>query len=176
VAENLVFSKTNFNADRAARYNEVEFFDRLANSMSLSRLIVIATRGTASASELVTNSMEPHVEVAIVGDSTFGKPVGQVGFEFCQKILRPTAFQTVNADDFGDYFDGLPVDCAATDDLNIPVGADNDPNMIVALEYLDTGACPAAAVTGSAAKPGVPAVLPKPELRGPPWREYAGAY
>jgi len=176
VAENLIFSKTNFNADRAADYNDIEFFDRLANSVSLSRLVVIATRGTASASELVTNGMEPHVEVAIVGDRTFGKPVGQVGFEFCEKILRPTAFQTVNADDFGDYFDGLPVDCAAADDLNVPVGADNDPNMIAALAYLDTGACPVAAVPGGASKPGVSRDMPRPDRHGPPWREFAGAY
>ena len=176
VAENLIFSKTNFNADRAADNNAVEFFDRLANSVSLSRLVVIATRGTASASELVTNGMEPHVEVTIVGDRTFGKPVGQVGFEFCEKILRPTAFQTVNADDFGDYFDGLPVDCAAADDLNIPVGADTDPNMIVALGYLETGACPVAAVPDSMSKPGVSQDSPRLDRRGPPWREFAGAY
>ena len=81
----------------------------------------------------------------IVGDDTFGKPVGQVGLEFCEKILRPTAFQTLNANDFGDYFFGLPVDCAAPDDLDVAVGADNDPNIEAALSYLDTGGCPAAA-------------------------------
>jgi hypothetical protein len=176
VAENLIFSKTNFNADRASVYNRIEFFDRLANSVSLSRLVVIATRGTASASELVTNGMDPHVEVTIVGDRTFGKPVGQVGLEFCAKILRPTAFQTVNADDFGDYFDGLPVDCAAADDLNIAVGADTDPNMVAALGYLDTGACPMVPGAALLMKPGALPGVSKPERRGPPWREFAGAY
>jgi C-terminal processing protease CtpA/Prc len=176
VAENLVFFKQNFNADRAADNNEIEFFDRLAYSVSLSRLVVIATPRTASASELVTNGMEPHVEVAIVGDRTYGKPVGQVGFEFCEKMLRPTAFQTVNADDFGDYFGGLPVDCAAADDLNVPIGAANDPNIIAALEYLGTGACPVAAASGTVAKPAVSRDLPRPDHRGPPWREFAGAY
>ncbi len=82
VAENLIFSKTNYNADRAADYNEVEFFERLAHSINLSRLVVIATQSTASASEMVTNSMEPHVEVTIVGDRTFGKPVGQSASSF----------------------------------------------------------------------------------------------
>ncbi len=118
VAENLIFSKTVFNADRAAANNHTEFFERLGNSISLSRLVVVATGSTASASELVANGMAPHVDVAIVGSTTFGKPVGQVGIEFCEKILRPTAFQTLNADDFGDFFDGLPADCAANDDLS----------------------------------------------------------
>jgi len=178
VAENLTFSRTEFNADRAASNNYEVFFERLANSVSLSRLVVVASQNTASASELVTNGMDPHVEVAIVGDRTFGKPVGQVGFEFCEKILRPTAFQTVNADGVGDYFGGLPVTpgCDAPDDLNMPVGDATDPNMVAALGYLETGACPVAAAPGGLQKPAFAAPPARPDLRGPPWREFAGAY
>ena len=142
--------------------------------MSLSRLVVVATANTASASELITNSMEPHVEVTIVGGTTFGKPVGQVGLEFCEKILRPTAFETVNADDVGDYFGGLPVDCSAADDLTIPVGDDADPNVVAALEFLATGACPV--VQSGVSAEAVSLTVPRLDLRGPPWREFAGAY
>ncbi|MDH4125577.1 MAG: S41 family peptidase [Gammaproteobacteria bacterium] len=179
VAENLLFSATHFNADRAAANDSSNFFDRLAASMSLSRLVVVASDRTASASELVTNSMMPHVEVVIVGDTTFGKPVGQVGFEFCSKILRPTAFQTVNADGYGDYFDGIPVDCPATDELSIAVGADADPNVIAAMAYLDTGACPVVvAPTVSKAQATQQTGLPESRSQrpAPPWREFAGAY
>jgi C-terminal processing protease CtpA/Prc len=176
VAENLTFTRTLFNDDRAAEYNSEEFFQRLANSISLSRLVVIATGATASASELLTNGLEPHAEVSIVGSSTFGKPVGQVGFEFCGNILRLTAFQTVNADGFGDYFGGLPTDCAAADDLNIPVGDAADPNMIAALSYLQTGACPAS--PAMAVRSGSALQLDRAQKRppGPAWREFAGAY
>jgi hypothetical protein len=180
VAENLVFSMTHFNQDRAAAHDSSNVFDRLAASISLSRLVVIATDRTASASELVTNRMAPHVEVTIVGDTTFGKPVGQVGFEFCDKILRPTAFQTVNADGYGDYFDGLPANCPAIDDLSIAVGADADPNMVAAMGYLDTGACPVAAAPATVVKAQVAEQVEershRPEPALPPWREFAGAY
>lgn len=178
VAENLTFSKTLFNDDRAAANNDEEFFERLGNSISLSRLVIVATQRTASASELVTNSMAAHVEVVIVGDRTFGKPVGQVGFEFCEKILRPTAFQTVNADDFGDYFGGLPVTpgCSAVDDLSVPIGDPADPNMLAALAYLDTGACPVGAPALGRTKSQLQQELPRPDRRGPPWREFAGAF
>ena len=175
VAENLVFSKTIFNADRASN-NTQEFFELRMNSLGLSRLIIIASQGTASASELVTNSMEPHVEVTIVGDQTFGKPVGQIGVEFCEKVLRPTAFQTLNANDFGDYFDGLPADCVVADDLDIAVGVDNDPNVEAALTYLGTGACPVAAAPLVLSKPAVRAFAAEIDRRGPPQREYADAY
>ena len=176
VAENLVFSRTVFNELRAPANNVTTFFDRLGNSVSLSRLVVIATDRTASASELVINGMEPHVEVTIVGANTFGKPVGQVGLEFCEQILRPTAFQTMNANDFGDYFNGLPVDCAAADDLNVAVGADTDPNMVAALGFLATGACPAASLPAAQFKLGERQEVPQPDRRGPPHREFADAF
>ena len=175
VAQNLVFSKTRFNADRAS--NDIqEFFELRVNSLGLSRLIIIASQETASASELVTNSMEPHVDVTIVGDRTFGKPVGQIGVEFCEKVLRPTAFQTLNANDFGDYFDGLPADCIVADDLEIAVGVDNDPNVEAALTYLGTGACPVAVAPGVLSKSAVREFAAKVDRRGPPQREYADAY
>lgn len=175
VAEALVFSETQFNADRAAANNSQTFFDRLANSLSLSRLVIIATGSTASASEIVINGMEPHVEVTIVGDTTLGKPVGQAGFVFCEKILRATAFQTVNSDGFGDYFGGLPVDCPAADDLEVAVGDDADPNLVTALAYLENGACPAAVPAG-VAKARLRQPMLRPDRRGPPWREILDAY
>ena len=176
VAENLTFSRTLFNADRSAEFDTEALFARLANSISLSRLVVIATQSTASASELVTNSMMSHVDVAIVGDRTFGKPVGQVGFEFCGNILRLTAFQTVNADGLGDYFGGLPADCPAVDDLNLPVGDAADPNMVAAVSYMETGACPAAPAPAVQAKPASLQSRAGEERRGPPWREFTGAW
>ena len=178
VAENLIFSKTLFNANRSAENDSIEFFGRLMNSMSLSRLVAITASGTASASELVINGMEPHVETVLVGSDTFGKPVGQVGLEFCGDLLRVVAFETVNADDVGRYFDGLPVDCAAGDDLSIPVGAVNDPNLIAAETYLATGACPV--VEGppqaQAARIGGSEALPQVDRRGPPAREFLRAF
>ena len=100
-----------------------------------------------------------------------GKPVGQIGLQFCTNILRLTAFQNFNADGFGDYFDGLPADCAATDDLNLPVGDPNDPSLLAALGYLQTGACPPSPAAALQRR------LERPEaLQGPAWREYAGAW
>lgn len=172
VAQNLVFSSTEFNADRAAQNNSTRLFSLLGNSLPLSRLVVIATRGTASASELVTNGLIPHVDVIIVGDNTFGKPVGQIGLTFCDKILRPTSFRLANALGDGDYFDGLPVDCPAADDLSTAVGSDSDPNMIAAMSYLNTGACPVTSLPGGSFK----ASDAEPERNRPPHRELLDAY
>jgi hypothetical protein len=176
VAENLIFSKTQFNADRAAANDSTEFFERRGNSVNLSQLVVIASQSTASASELVTNSMRPHVNVGIVGDRTFGKPVGQVGIEFCDQILRPTSFQTVNSLDFGEYFGGLQANCAAADELDIPVGDDTDPNMVAAISWIETGACPVASAPSGVRKAAASIESSRPVLDGRPEREFLDAY
>ena len=174
--DGLVFSQTEFNADRAAANNSSSFFSRRVNSIDITRFIVIASRSTASASELVTNSLIPYADVSIVGDNTYGKPVGQVGFEFCEKILRPTSFRTTNANGDGDYFDGLPVDCPAADVLEVPVGADNDPNVVAALSISETGACPVVAVPEGPQASSVMLEVRYPDARGNTARELAGAY
>jgi C-terminal processing protease CtpA/Prc len=174
VLPGTVFSRTLFNDDNAFA-NRVERFEELAHSVNLSRLVVIATGRTASASELVTNSMLPHADVSIVGAATHGKPVGQLGMEFCEKILRPTSFETVNSNNEGRYYDGLPADCDAADDLSIPIGDDTDPNVVAALSLLDTGACPLPLSGQPDQQKPVRPVRGIPPGNAP-WREFAGAW
>lgn len=80
----------------------------------------------------------------MVGDTTFGKPVGQYGFDFCGNTLFPVAFETLNANFEGEYFDGLVVDCPADDDLFSELGNVTESSLAEALNYLDTGSCSAA--------------------------------
>ncbi len=178
--DTLEYSETRFNADRAAAQNNSEFFERRTASINLERMVVIASRGTASASELVTNSMDAYVTLGIVGDRTFGKPVGQSGFTFCEKILRPTTFETVNALDFGDYFGGLPANCNVADDPAIPVGDDTDANVVAALQFLEDQTCPpVTSVPGDFSKPfsGEFGEFDQPQYRpGPPHRELLDSY
>ncbi|WP_405227577.1 S41 family peptidase [Lentisalinibacter sediminis] len=168
-----VFSRTLFNATNAAR-NDDELFEFVDAAPVLSRIVFIATGATASASELVINGMAPHVQVSVVGADTFGKPVGQTGevLDECDVILRPVAFETVNALDEGGYFDGLPADCPAADDIRFPIGDLDDPSLQAALDVLLTGSCPAAV---AAEKPAVP----KYEYQtapAPPWRSIDGFF
>ncbi|MEN7342769.1 MAG: S41 family peptidase [Pseudomonadota bacterium] len=172
--EGDIFSDTRFNANNAAS-NSIRRFQRLASSVNLTELVVLTSGGTASASELVINGLEPVTSVRLVGANTFGKPVGQVGITFCDKILRPTAFETVNGLGEGGFFDGLPVDCEAVDDLDTPTGSRQDPMVDTALTLLSTGICPAPAVPVTT-KPAVdPRSLPVLKPRNAA-EEYAYAY
>lgn len=121
--------------------NKAVRFSNPEEALSLQRLVVITTRGSASASELVINSLRPFVPVTIVGDSTYGKPVGQYGLRFCDKILYPVAFSIKNANLEGDFFDGIPVDCVAGDDYTHQLGDTAEASFAEALQFIRTGAC-----------------------------------
>jgi hypothetical protein len=119
--------------------------------------VVIATRASASASELVIAGLDPFIPVTVVGDRTYGKPVGQYGFEFCDKVLFPVSFRSRNAAGQTDYFDGLPVDCPASDNLDRALGDPAESSLAEALSFLRTGRCSASALqeAQAAREPGV---------------------
>ena len=134
-----------FHNDKNQSKNQVLRFDVPAEAIGFSRLVVITTRGSASASEGVINGLRPFMPVTLVGDTTYGKPVGQYGYDFCDKTLYPVAFETRNARGEGDYFSGIPADCAAVDDLEHQLGDPDEASLSEALEYLRTGTCTAVA-------------------------------
>ncbi len=127
--------------DRNTYRNEVLRFDRRPGALSLDRLIVITTRASASASELVINALTPFMRVVIVGDRTYGKPVGQYQVPFCDKLLAPVSFSMRNADGEGDFFGGLPPTCAAPDDLEHELGDPAEGSLREALRFASTGSC-----------------------------------
>ena len=103
--------------------------------------MVITTRGSASASEAIINGLRPYMDVKVVGDTTYGKPVGQYGFDFCEKVLYPVAFLVTNARGEADYFDGIPADCAAADDVDHALADPREASLAEALYVVRNGRC-----------------------------------
>ena len=81
----------------------------------------------------------------VIGDATFGKPVGQYGFKFCDKVVAPVSFLLVNAEGRGDFFGGIPADCPAGDDIEHDLGSAAEASLGEALHFIRTGRCSAAA-------------------------------
>ncbi|OXA77296.1 Peptidase family S41 [Flavobacterium aquidurense] len=89
------------------------------NSLNLSKIYIITTGGTASASELVINGLAPYITVVQVGETTVGKNVGSVTLYDSPSFgktnrnpnhkyaMQPLVLKIVNAVDFGEYTDGL---------------------------------------------------------------------
>lgn len=135
------------NARKAATEDEIARFSPQPVSVQPVRVAFLTTGATASASEINVNSQAPWLEVAIVGEDTFGKPVGQYAFDLpgCEDRLRLVSFKTVNSLGQGDYYDGLASTlqfaCAASDTVAEPLGSASEGMVAAALAWLQTGAC-----------------------------------
>ena len=137
-----------FHNERNAFRNEVTRFEPKDNTLSLQRLVVVTTAGSASASELVINALRPFIPVTTVGETTFGKPVGQYGVTFCDKVLYPVAFTLRNALGQGDFFSGIAADCPAADDADHQLGDPTEASLSEALTVVRTGRCSTPPVSG----------------------------
>lgn len=142
----LPFYSLRFNDKNSGR-NETFLFttNPPTIALSLDKLVFITTPATASASEMLINGLPPYVETITVGDTTFGKPVGQLGFRFCEQVLRPVSFEFVNGLGEGGFFDGIGPDCVAADDVTVPFGVTGEDSFDAAVHWLATGSCPAVA-------------------------------
>ncbi|MGH2643832.1 MAG: S41 family peptidase, partial [Chitinophagaceae bacterium] len=117
-------------------------------SMHLDHVFFIVSRSTASASELTLNNLKPYMDVKLVGDTTYGKPVGFIDFTIndypngSKKYLADLYaidFATKNANGVGDYFNGIPPDVEAIDYVNISWGDPSDDNLSKIFNYITTG-------------------------------------
>lgn len=127
---NKVFAKEKWNPKVNAYYESEDaeslnnrFVDKIdgagINSLNLSKVYIITTDGTASASELVINGLAPYINVVQVGETTVGKNVGSITLYDSPTFgktnrnpnhkyaMQPLVLKIVNAADFGEYTDGL---------------------------------------------------------------------
>ena len=92
------------------------------NSLNLTKVYILTSASSASASELVINGLEPHINVVQIGDVTVGKNVGSVTLYDSPSFsaenrnpnhkyaMQPIVLKIVNSVGFGDYFNGLQPD------------------------------------------------------------------
>jgi hypothetical protein len=161
--------------DRHPELNRQLRFEAKPNALNLSRLVVITTGASASASELIINGLRPYLPVVVVGDRTFGKPVGQYGLPFCDKVLNAVSFVLKNSQGTADYFTGLPATCAAPDALDRQLGDVEEASLNEAFVYLRTGACTPPPVTD----PTAPAAARRVRSAVQPtdgWQQLLGAH
>lgn len=148
-----------------AGWNQVfvpEYFNK-TNALDVDRIYFLVTGSTASASELLINNLRPHMEVKLIGENaTYGKPVGYFAWDVMGVDLYAVSFQTFNSTGFGDYFDGMPVDKLAYDDLTRDFGDAEEDLIAEALYYARHGSfLPAAAAFRMGPAPSREASLPQ---------------
>ena len=119
-------------------------------SLNLDHVFFIGTSHTASASELTINNLRPYMDVKLVGDTTYGKPVGFFTFHLTDypnggttenflADLYAINFETRNANNQGGYFTGMIPDAPAVDYVDLAWGDPNDDNLSQIFNFISTG-------------------------------------
>lgn len=160
--EGKVFMKEQWN-ENYQKYFEAEDPERLLNrfdpqirteepinSLQLSRVYILTTSGTASASELVINGLDPYIDVVQVGTTTTGKfqasatlydspDFGRDGAnENHTYAIQPLIFKSANSVGKTDYVNGLGPDVELAEDLNNlgTLGDPSEPLLNAALNHM----------------------------------------
>jgi carboxyl-terminal processing protease len=135
----LLKTKPGFgNVSFANEINTVNY--QKAGNINLSRVFFIVTGSTASASELLINNLKPYMSVKIIGDTTYGKPVGFFPIEIASKYaIYPISFRTINSAGNADYYNGFAPDQLTPEGVNKDWGDVTEPSLAAALKYLNTG-------------------------------------
>lgn len=110
--------------------------------MSLSKIYVLTTDATCSASESLINGLRGvDVEVVQIGGTTCGKPYGFLPQDNCGITYAAMEFEGVNHKGQGGYANGLVPQCAANDDLTHALGNPNEAMFAVAMAHQRGFAC-----------------------------------
>jgi carboxyl-terminal processing protease len=125
------------NVSFAPSINTVNY--QKSGSISLSRVFFIVSSETASASELLINNLRPYMDVKLVGDTTYGKPVGFFPISIYNYAIYPISFKTVNSTGSAEYYDGFAPDKLTADGVNRNWGDAAEPSLAAALRYITTG-------------------------------------
>ena len=126
--ENEIFNTEQWNNDIQNYWlnNNPEFlinrFISFQSSLNLSRVFILTTRSSASASELIINCLEPYINVIQIGTTTYGKYQASVTLYDSENFsnqnvnrshnyaLQPLVLKTLNANGVTDYYNGISPD------------------------------------------------------------------
>lgn len=99
--------------------NNTSYFSKKGSLNGIQNVVFLVTDNTASASELVINSLKPYLNVKVVGVTTYGKPIGffPIVIENRYKVYY-SMFDTKNSLGQGSYYDGIKPDPDYDEDLD----------------------------------------------------------
>ncbi|MBB6112365.1 C-terminal processing protease CtpA/Prc, contains a PDZ domain [Mucilaginibacter lappiensis] len=132
---------------------QIEKFSKVG-SVNVNRVFFLVTGNTASASELTINNVKPKMNVQLIGDTTYGKPVGFLSnLTVNGDYFYTPEFETKNSNGEGGYYTGMPpVGSTATggtyqgkrviENIQNDFGDTNETLLSQAIGYIANGAYP----------------------------------
>jgi len=157
--ENEIFMKEQWNEKYQNAWEPESYINRFntkvnsgatINSLNLSKVYVLTTNRTASASELVINGLDPYINVVQVGGTTTGKFQASVTLYDSSNFgrqnanpnhtyaIQPLVLKSVNSAGKSDYVDGLTPDVAIEENLGAlgTLGDPSEPLLNAALNHI----------------------------------------
>ncbi len=109
---NNVFCTLKFNDSNSSKNSTIKFNYSLKDyNINVSRVYILTTYATASASEAVLNGLaaSDYMEVIQIGETTEGKNLGSIEYKSDKYpwVLHPIVSSIANADGYGEYYDGI---------------------------------------------------------------------
>ncbi len=154
-----VFSTEEWNSDIQAQLSTQATTNRFTNNddgtplniINLSRVYILTTKRSASASELVINCLRPYMNVIQIGNTTTGKYQASVTLYDSPNFRRnganpshlyamhPLVLKSLNVAGVTDYFNGLDPDILVSENYsNMGVlGDENELLLSVALQHIE---------------------------------------
>ena len=143
---------TSYKRKYGADYNIDYFIDKIEDTnitiptLNLSRLYVLVTGGSASASEFIINGLKPYMEVILIGETTYGKNVGSISIYEKDDPknkwgMQPIIVKYYNSKGESDFTDGFKPDFEV-DELDalslrlVEFGNTEDPLLSTALNQI----------------------------------------
>ncbi|MBQ0734293.1 S41 family peptidase [Aquimarina celericrescens] len=152
-----VFTTEEWNADRQEEFGSTNLFDNqirtgaAVNSLNLSRVYILTTGSSASASELVINGLNPYIQTIKVGDTTRGKFQASITLYDTENYARqgaevaghtyamqPLVLKSINSAGVTDYFNGFAPEILVEEDFsNLGIlGNTDEPLLKAALDHI----------------------------------------
>lgn len=176
-----VFELTKYSDKRSAENEALYFSNRGFNnqiypSLSLTKIYVLVSGGTCSASESFINGLRGiDVQVELIGSTTCGKPYAYYPQDNCGITYAAMEMEGVNQKGEGGYGDGMAPQCAALDDLSRPLGDLNEGMLSLAVKRIQGQSCAQAAglalssTTLQGMSMGAEGTLMRPEWQNNKW-------
>jgi C-terminal processing protease CtpA/Prc len=147
LASHLVGNSLAGNTFLSLKYNslhqdfnfDIPFFET-ESPLDLSRVAIITTGLTASASETVINGLKPFMDVVTIGQTTYGKPVaGPIIPFYPLYVAYVIELKAVNSQNEGDYWEGIFPTKNEIDDITHDFNDKEELCLNEAITYLETG-------------------------------------
>ena len=151
---NALFYRTEYNNVLTAEINKETnrdqilntYFSTVANNIGsqISRVYVLTTRRTASASELIINGLRPYMTVNTIGTTSYGKNVGSITISDTRNKenkwgMQPIVSRSFNKNNESDYWTGFVPTVAVNEPYGalVPIGDLRDPLLATAINHMN---------------------------------------